>query len=117
MKGSSRILDRTSGLLALFLRLEVEDEIERDRNEEESRQPAQETDEDGTNAVERPEKGRWLAPGRPARSVDEPVAVAGMGAVWRWSGGARLLEQRAVETANRRTTTVRSMQQAELVLD
>ena len=45
MEGSSRILDRTSGLLALFLRLEVEDEVERERNEEESKQPAQETDE------------------------------------------------------------------------
>ena len=45
MEGSSRILDRMSGLLALFLRLEVEDEVERERNEEESKQPAQETDE------------------------------------------------------------------------
>jgi len=57
MKGSSRILDRTSGLLALFLRPEVEDEVERERNEEESRQPAQETDEDGTNSVEGQRRG------------------------------------------------------------
>ena len=57
MKGSSRILDCTSGLLALFLRPEVEDEVERERNEEESRQPAQETDEDGTNAVEGQRRG------------------------------------------------------------
>ena len=57
MKGSSQILDRTSGLLARFLCSEVEDEVERERNEEESRQPAQETDEDGTNAVEGQRRG------------------------------------------------------------